>query len=111
LFRKFASDFAEKYRMPAVQLTEEAKSMLASYPWPGNVRQLKNITEQISIIEPHREVTPAILQNYLPVQQVDTRLPMLLGARGNGSGRTFESEREILYQVLFDMRRDMTELK
>ena len=111
LFRKFASEFAEKYRMPAVQLTEEAKSMLASYPWPGNVRQLKNITEQISIIEPHREVTPAILQNYLPVQQVDTRLPMLFGARGNGSGRTFESEREILYQVLFDMRRDMTELK
>ena len=111
LFRKFASDFAEKYRMPAVQLTEDAKAMLASYPWPGNVRQLKNITEQISIIEHHREINSAILQNYLPVQQVDTRLPMLFGARGNGGGKTFESEREILYQVLFDMRRDMTELK
>jgi transcriptional regulator with PAS, ATPase and Fis domain len=111
LFRKFASDFAEKYRMPAVQLTEDARSMLVSYPWPGNVRQLKNITEQISVIETHREINAAILQNYLPVQQVESQLPMLLGARGGGGGRSFESEREILYKVLFDMRRDMTELK
>ena len=111
LFRKFASDFAEKYRMPAVQLTEDAKAMLMAYPWPGNVRQLKNITEQISIIETHREINSRILQNYLPSQQMDTRLPMLFGAKGNGGGKTFESEREILYQVLFDMRRDMTELK
>jgi len=111
LFRKFASDFAEKYRMPAVQLTEDARIMLQSYPWPGNVRQLKNITEQISIIETRREITSVILQNYLPTQQVDNRLPMLFGAKGNNGGKTFESEREILYQVLFDMRRDMTELK
>ena len=111
LFRKFASDFAEKYRMPAVQLTEDAKAMLLAYPWPGNVRQLKNITEQISIIETHREINAHILQNYLPAQQMDSRLPMLFGAKGGGSGKTFESEREILYQVLFDMRRDMTELK
>ena len=111
LFRKFASDFAEKYRMPAVQLTEDARTMLVAYPWPGNVRQLKNITEQISIIETHREITAAILQNYLPAQQMDTRLPMLFGGKGSGGGKTFESEREILYQVLFDMRRDMTELK
>ena len=111
LFRKFASDFAEKYRMPAVQLTEDAKAMLMAYPWPGNVRQLKNITEQISIIETHREINSRILQSYLPVQQMDNRLPMLFGAKGNGGGKTFESEREILYQVLFDMRRDMTELK
>ena len=111
LFRKFASDFAEKYRMPSVQLTEDAKAMLMAYPWPGNVRQLKNITEQISIIETHREINAYILQNYLPAQQVDARLPMLFGAKGNGGGKTFESEREILYQVLFDMRRDMTELK
>lgn len=110
LFRKFASDFAEKYRMPAVQLTEDAKKLLLDYPWPGNVRQLKNITEQISIIETHREIDSAILQNYLPAQQLDARLPMLLGTNGAG-GKTFESEREILYQVLFDMRRDMTELK
>lgn len=111
LFRKFASDFAEKYRMPAVQLTEDAKHLLLNYPWPGNVRQLKNITEQISIIETNREIDSVILQNYLPVQQVDARFPMLLGNKGNGQGKTFESEREILYQVLFDMRRDMTELK
>ena len=110
LFRKFASDFAEKYRMPAVQLTEDAKAMLMAYPWPGNVRQLKNIAEQISVVETHREISAAILQNYLPEQQMGNRLPMLFG-RGNGGGKTFESEREILYQVLFDMRRDMTELK
>lgn len=110
LFRKFASDFAEKYRMPAIQLSEEAKAMLLAYPWPGNVRQLKNITEQISIIETNRDVTASILQNYLPSQPTDSRLPMLFGAKGNRS-KTFESEREILYQVLFDMRRDVTELK
>ncbi|MBR5193319.1 MAG: sigma-54-dependent Fis family transcriptional regulator [Bacteroidaceae bacterium] len=110
LFRKFASDFAEKYRMPAIQLTEDARAMLLAYPWPGNVRQLKNITEQISVIETHREINAAILQNYLPAQVSDNRLPMLFGAK-QGAGKTFESEREILYQVLFDMRRDMTELK
>ena len=107
LFRKFASDFAEKYRMPAIQLTEEAKKILMSYPWPGNVRQLKNITEQISIIETNREITPDILRNYLPAQQ-EQRLPMLFGGK---QSKTFESEREILYQVLFDMRQDVTELK
>lgn len=111
LFRKFASDFAEKYRMPSIQLTEDAKAMLQAYPWPGNVRQLKNITEQISIIETHREINAAILQNYLPASQADSRLPMLLGAKSGGGGKTFESEREILYQVLFDMRRDVTDLK
>ena len=109
LFRKFASDFAEKYRMPAIQLTEDAKAMLLAYPWPGNVRQLKNITEQISIIETNRDITPVILQNYLPAQQQDSRLPMLFGIKPGD--KTFGSEREILYQVLFDMRRDVTELK
>ena len=109
LFRKFASDFAERYRMPAVQLTEDAKQELLAYSWPGNVRQLKNITEQISIIEANREITSDILKTYLP-QPLDTnRLPALLG-RPNG-GKSFESEREILYKVLFDLRRDVTELK
>ena len=111
LFRKFASDFAEKYRMPAVQLTEDARALLQSYSWPGNVRQLKNITEQISIIETHREINASILQEYLPAQSTSMRLPILSGSRGGGQGKTFENEREILYQVLFDMRRDMTELK
>ncbi|WP_071147019.1 sigma-54 interaction domain-containing protein [Bacteroides ihuae] len=107
LFRKFASDFAEKYRMPSIQLTEDARHSLLSYPWPGNVRQLKNITEQISIIETNREITASILQTYLPSQQ-EQRLPALLGVK---IGKGFDSEREILYQVLFDMRQDVTELK
>ena len=105
LFRKFASDFAEKYHMPAIQLTDDAKQMLLSYTWPGNVRQLKNITEQISIIETNRDITAAILKNYLPEQE--QHLPALSGKRE----KSFESEREILYQVLFDMRQDVTELK
>jgi len=108
LFRKFASDFAEKYRMPAIQLTEDGKQMLLAYPWPGNVRQLKNITEQISIIETNREINAAILKGYLPEQNNIQRLPALFGVREN---KGFGSEREILYQVLFDMRQDVTELK
>lgn len=107
LFRKFAADFAEKYRMPAIQLTEDAKKELVAFPWPGNVRQLKNITEQISIIETNREITAAILQNYLPAQNMQ-RLPALMGTR---ESKGFESEREILYSVLFDMRQEVAELK
>ena len=108
LFRKFASDFAEKYKMPPIQLTEDAKSTLESYSWPGNVRQLKNITEQISIIETKREITSGILHNYLP-QNNTSSVPMLFGLKSDA--KQFQSEREILYQVLFDMRRDVTELK
>ena len=109
LFRKFASDFAEKYRMPAIQLTEDAKQLLLAYSWPGNVRQLKNITEQISIIETNREINASILKNYLPEQNNAQRLPALFGVKNES--KSFESEREILYQVLFDMRQDVTELK
>ena len=107
LFSKFAGDFAEKYRMPAIQLTEDAKQVLLAYPWPGNVRQLKNITEQISIIETNREINAAILQGYLPVQNTQ-RLPALFGIKDS---KNFESEREILYSVLFDMRQEVSELK
>lgn len=107
LFRKFAADFAEKYHMPAIQLTDEAKELLVSYPWPGNVRQLKNIAEQISVIETNREISVEILKRYLPEQIIQSNLPALLGKKTSG----FESEREILYQVLFDMRKDVTELK
>ena len=81
-----------------------------AYPWPGNVRQLKNITEQISIIETNRDITAEILRNYLPEQRVNSGLPALFGVKAS-AGKAFESEREILYQVLFDMRRDVTELK
>ena len=109
LFRKFASNFAEKYRMPAIQLTEDAKQLLLAYSWPGNVRQLKNITEQISIIETNREINASILKNYLPEQNNAQRLPALFGVKNES--KSFESEREILYQVLFDMRQDVTELK
>lgn len=108
LFRKFASDFAEKYQMPAIHLTDEAKQVLINYSWPGNVRQLKNITEQISIIETNRDITAEILQRYLP-EPITSSLPSFLGS--DSSKREFHSEREILYQVLFDMRKDITELK
>ena len=108
LFRKFASDFAEKYRMPSIQLTDDAKEALMNYAWPGNVRQLKNITEQISIIETNREINAEVLANYLPRAEYASNLPALLVPN---ESRTFESEREILYKVLFDMRKDVTELK
>ncbi|MBR3895920.1 MAG: sigma-54-dependent Fis family transcriptional regulator [Bacteroidaceae bacterium] len=110
LFRKFANDFAETYRMPAIQLTEDAQRLLLDYPWPGNVRQLKNVTEQISIIERNREITAEILQTYIPAPVRESRMPALVG-NSSSSGKTFESEREILYQILFDLRRDVTELK
>ena len=108
LFRKFAADFGEKYRMPPVRLTDEARYVLMNYYWNGNVRQLKNITEQISVIEQQREITPEILRSYLPDENME-RLPALAGS--SVDNKTFNSEREILYQVLFDMKRDMTELK
>ena len=105
LFRKFASDVAEKYRIPAVQLTPEALSMLENYRWDGNIRQLKNVTEQISIIETERIITPEVLRNYLPIQ---TALPTIFKDESKSDGI---SERDILYKVLFDMRKDITELK
>jgi DNA-binding NtrC family response regulator len=109
LFRKFASDFAEKYRMPAIKLNDDAKVILTNYYWNGNVRQLKNITEQISVIEQQREITAPILKTYLPKDDND-RLPALFSKSGSDQ-KTFNSEREILYQVLFDMKKDMNDLK
>ena len=108
LFRKFAADCAEKYRMPAIQLNDEAKEMLMTYHWPGNVRQLKNITEQISIMATQRVITADMLQEYLPDRRT-SMLPMLAGSQRNEN--SFENEREILYKVLFDLRRDVTDLK
>lgn len=110
LFRKFASDFAEKYRMPAIQLTDDARRLLVAYTWPGNIRQLKNITEQVSIIETNRDITADILRGYLPAQST-SKVPAFLGGLKAEGEKGFQSEREILYQVLFDMRRDVTELK
>lgn len=105
LFRKFASDFAEKYRIPAVTLTPEALTMLENYRWDGNIRQLKNVTEQISIIETERVITPEILKNYLPEQ---TALPAIFK---DDSKADSISERDLLYKVLFDMKKDITELR
>jgi len=108
LFRKFALDFAEKYRMPVLRLDEKAQRLLESFHWKGNVRQLKNITEQISIIEQDRYVTEERLRMYLP-QGESTSLPAIYNK--TGGQQSFNSEREILYQVLFDMKKDMTDLK
>ncbi len=108
LFRKFAADFAEKYRMPPIRLTEDAIVMLQTYRWPGNVRQLKNLTEQISIIEQERSVNAATLQKYIP--ENDPMLPTLSNVHDN-TEPSFASEREILYKILFDMKKDMTDLK
>jgi len=108
LFRKFASDCAEKYSMPSVVLTEDAKQSIKEYRWPGNIRQLKNITEQISVIEQTREITASILKNYLPDNEVGI---MSLPAKYGKEEQAFGSEREILYKVLFDMKKDMHDLK
>lgn len=108
LFRKFSSDFAEKYRMPALQLTGDAEEFLVRQRWSGNVRQLKNLAEQISVIESSRMVSPDILMKYLP-QEFDSRLPVLMA--GSGQFSSDMSERDILYKVLFEMKRDINELK
>src|SRR5690606_1283384 len=108
LFRKFAVDFAERYRMPAIRPDSQARDMLLNYYWPGNVRQLKNITEQISVIEQDRDVTGVMLARYLPDFQ-SGRLPVPV--RNQQEDKSFSSEREILYKVLFDMKSDMHDLK
>ena len=106
LFRKFASNAGEKYRMPSIHLDDEAVQVLMNYRWPGNIRQLRNITEQISIIEKNREIDAVTLAKYLPHSQ-GSELPVLY--QGEESSKI--SERELLYKVLFDMKRDMTDLK
>ena len=115
LFRLFAMQMAEKYRMDRVVLTEEAKQMLMRYKWPGNIRQLKSITEQLSILSAERQITPEILSQFIPQDQETTQLATLRSADGDHS---FENEREILYKILFelrsnvnDMRREMSTLK
>ena len=108
IFRKFAADFADKYRMPTIRLSDDSIKMIDSYKWPGNIRQLKNITEQISVIEKERTITPEILRKYLP-KDTGTNLPMVIDE--SSSGKADLSDREILYKVLFDMRRDVTEMK
>lgn len=108
LFRKFASDCAEKYQMPPIQLEEDARELLINYRWPGNIRELKNITERISVIERDRTITSDELRLYLPNLDVE-RLPILVNRENEQ--KMFNNEREILYQVLFDLKKDVSDLK
>lgn len=109
LFRKFAADFADKYKTGSVQLDEEAKNLLINYPWPGNVRELKNIAEQISVLSENKNITARELGKYLQPYS-SNRLPAVVGGN-NGHTGEFANEREILYKLFFDMKKDVTELK
>lgn len=109
LFRKFAVDFAERYKTAPVQLDDEARQGLVNYTWPGNIRELKNIAEQISVLSIDKMITAAHLPQFLP-QQPANRLPMVVGSNGK-DGHEFGNEREILYTLFFDMKKDVTELK
>lgn len=107
LFRKFASDFAQKYKMPTIRLQDDATALLIRYPWSGNIRQLRNVAEQMSVLEQTREITPEILRHYLP--DMGHNLPAVIGTKKSESD--FNSEREILYKILFDMKQDISDLK
>ncbi len=107
LFRKFASDFAQKYHMPPLQLDEEAQALLTEYRWSGNIRQLRNVAEQLSVLEQERNITGGLLRGYLPDR--GKQLPALIGKKEKESD--FSSEREILYKVLFDIKNDLNDLK
>ena len=109
LFRKFATDFADRYKMPPIKLTHDAEDMLLDYYWKGNVRQLKNVTEQISVIEKNREIGASILSQYLP-DGTSVTVPALFRPEQTAGNSEF-SERELLYKVLFEMRKDMVDLK
>ena len=108
LFRKFAVDFAERYKSPPVQLDDEARKVLVEYPWPGNVRELKNIAEQISVLSQDKQITGPVLRKFLPDNNF-SRLPVLASIGSNQ--KEFSNEREILYKLFFDMKKDVTELK
>ena len=108
LFRLFAMQMAEKYKMDRIVLTDEAKQMLMRYKWPGNIRQLKNITEQISILSKERTITPEVLSKFIPQDRESTQLAVV---HPNGGDHSFESEREILYKILYDLRNNMTDMR
>lgn len=107
LFRKFASDFAQKYKMPTLRLNESAEKILTNYRWSGNIRQLRNVAEQLSVLEKNREISPELIKSYLP--NSNSQLPAIF--KEDTKGNDFSSEREILYKVLFDMKNDLNDLK
>ena len=107
LFRKFASDFAQKYQMPTLRLDEHAQALLKEYRWNGNIRQLRNVAEQLSVLEKERNINAAMIRMYLPDN--GSKTPALMGKKASESD--FSSEREILYKVLFDMKNDLNDLK
>ena len=108
LFRKFALDMSEKYKMPPIRLTEDAKAVLMHYSWPGNIRQLRNVAENMSVTAEEREITAEVLRQYIPEERPHNQLVV---SDPHVKEHSFENEREILYQILFDLRRDVTELK
>lgn len=110
IFRKFASDFAEKYHQPSLRLLPDAQELMKKYRWPGNIRQLRNLAEQISVIEKEREISAAILKSYLPDVSA-SNLPSVVNGSDSVSQADFATEREILYKILFDMRSDLNDLK
>ncbi|MEN9950605.1 MAG: hypothetical protein RLY85_1357 [Bacteroidota bacterium] len=111
LFRKFAVDFAERYRTTPIQLSEEAKTMILNYPWPGNVRELKNIAEQISVLSVQKNISAADLERFLPKSN-QSNLPMLVPSANSANGSSeFMNERDILYKLFFDLKKDVTEMK
>lgn len=111
LFRKFCIDFADKYKTTPVQLTEEAKSVLINYRWPGNIRELKNIAEQISVLSPNKTVSANELTFFLPHHPNQENMPVLVGSANSSSNSDFSNEREILYKLFFDMKKDVNDLK
>lgn len=111
LFRRFASDYASMYQVPPLELSTDAKHILITYRWPGNIRELRNITERMSILEQNRLVEPEVLRNYLSAAGLQDLHPVVSGVQQSVDQQTFANEREILYQVLFDLRRDFNELK
>ncbi|MEO6316703.1 MAG: sigma-54 dependent transcriptional regulator [Chitinophagaceae bacterium] len=111
LFRKFVVDFAERYKTSPVQLDDEAKNLLNNYTWPGNVRELKNIAEQLSVLSEDKNITAVAMRKFLPDHSAN-RLPVLASAgKASGSSAEFANEREMLYKLFFDMKKDVTELK
>lgn len=110
LFRKFSVDFSERYKTPSIQLDDDARNILVNYPWRGNVRELKNMAEQISVLAQDKLVTASELRRFLPEIPETSRLPMLPAPQAK-SGGDFASERDILYKLFFDMKKDVTELK